>query len=247
MEKYTADMHIHSNYSFDCKMPLENIVKIEIENGVKIIAVTDHIELNRESLITVINKLVKRNEEINSLEDKYAISIIKGIEVSEPHLHKEAMKFFKELDLIEYIIGSIHHLNGESFRFHKDSVNEYLRSILKMVEYGEFDTIAHLDYIKKYGTSLKLDEKLIDEILNIIIEKNLTLEVNTSGYRRCGSMFPSMDILTKYSEFGGEKITFGSDAHKENELYNGIPEAVNETKVLNLTPGIIKNGQFKSI
>lgn len=179
--------------------------KKEIENGVKVIAVTDHVELDCESLITVINKLAKRNAEINSLEERYAISIIKGIEVSEPHLHKEAMKFFKELDLIEYIIGSIHHLNGESFRYHKDNVDEYLRSILKMVEYGEFDTVAHLDYIKKYGTTLKLDEKLIDEILNIIIEKDLTLEVNTSGYRRCGSMFPGMDILTKYSEFGGKK------------------------------------------
>ena len=64
MEKYTADMHIHSNYSFDCEMPLENIVKKEIEDGVKVIAITDHVELDRESLITVINKLVKRNEKI---------------------------------------------------------------------------------------------------------------------------------------------------------------------------------------
>ena len=75
MEKYTADMHIHSNYSFDCKMPLENIVKKEIENGVKVIAVTDHVELDRESLITVINKLVKRNEEIISTQKSGSILI----------------------------------------------------------------------------------------------------------------------------------------------------------------------------
>lgn len=247
MEKYAADMHIHSNYSFDSEMPLENIIKNELSNGVKVIAITDHVELNRETLITVINKLVKRNIEINSLEEKYAISIIKGIEVSEPHLHKEAMNFFREIDLIEYIIGSIHHLNGESFRFHKDNVDEYLRSILKMVEYGNFDTVAHLDYIKRYGTDLKLDEKLLDEILNIIIEKDLTLEVNTSGYRRCGSPFPSLEILNRYAELGGKKITFGSDAHRENEVYDGIDRGFNEVKKLNLTPGVIKNRQFKSI
>lgn len=247
MEKYIADMHIHSEYSFDSKMPIKNIVAKENEKGCKVIAITDHIELRQENIINIVNRLVKRDKEIDQIQKNAPVIIIKGIEVSEPHLYQDSVKFLNELDIVEYIIGSIHHLHGNPLRFYKDDVDDYLRSILDMVLNANIDTVAHLDYIKRYGTNNKFDEKLLEEILNVIIDRNLTLEINTSGYKRCGSLFPDIEIINKYAELGGTKVVFGSDAHIEEDLYEGIDKARNQTKKLNLTPGIIKNGQFKSI
>jgi Histidinol phosphatase and related hydrolases of the PHP family len=55
--------------------------------------------------------------------------------------------------------------------------------------------------IEEYGDK-------IDAILKGIIERNKALEVNTHTER-----FPSDEILRRYFELGGRKITFGSDSH----------------------------------
>lgn len=46
------DYHMHSCYSFDGKMSLENIIQESIRKGIKEIAVTDHIELAAPDIAT---------------------------------------------------------------------------------------------------------------------------------------------------------------------------------------------------
>lgn len=247
MEKYVADMHIHSEYSYDSKLPIKNLVEIEKEKGAKVIAITDHIEFSMDNMLTIIRNLCEREREIESIQSDNDILILSGIEVSEPHLYEKAFSYLRELSFIDYVLGSIHHINGKKLIHYKDDVDEYLRCILNMVMNSNIDTLAHMDYLKKYGTTNQFDNGLIDEILNVIIDKNITLELNSSGYRRCGSLFPSEYILSRYKELGGENVVIGSDAHRENELYNGIDKAASKAKQLGLKKGIIINGQFKSI
>lgn len=247
MEKYIADMHVHSKYSFDSNMPIKKIIEGERQKGIKVVAITDHVELSKDNMLTVVRNLCSRENEINNLQEKNDIFIIRGIEISEPHLYQKAVDYLRSLNFIDYIVGSIHHMNGKSLANYKNDISEYLKIILEMVKTANIDTLAHLDYIKRYGITGNFDEHLIDEILKTIIERNIALEINSSGYRRCGSAFPSMDIIERYVELGGSKVVYGSDAHKENELYDGIDKAVNKTKRLNLNKGIIINGHFKSI
>lgn len=47
-----------------------------------------------------------------------------------------------------------------------------------------------------------------DAILHGIIERGKALEVNTHT-----TLFPSEEILRKYYEYGGRKLSFGSDSH----------------------------------
>ena len=39
------DFHLHSNFSVDCKVPPEDMVKEAIKMGLKAICFTDHIDL----------------------------------------------------------------------------------------------------------------------------------------------------------------------------------------------------------
>lgn len=247
MKNYNADMHIHSNYSFDSTLPINTIIKKEKELGNSVIAITDHIEFSRDNLLKTINTLVRREKEISELEKEQNILVIRGVEVSEPHLYKEYMEFLRNMECIEYVIGSIHNIDGKSFRYNKDAVDEYLRLMLDMVSNADIDTLAHMDYIKKYGTKKVLDKGLIDEILTTIIARGITLEINSSGYRRCGSPFPSIEILERYTELGGKNVVIGSDAHKEKELYDGVEKVCEEIKEGKLNKGIVINKHFKSI
>jgi histidinol-phosphatase (PHP family) len=88
-----------------------------------------------------------------------------------------------------------------------------------MLDYKYFDVICHIDLVKKFGRKPSRSfERAIDEILSKIKEKNLTVEVNTSGYNHpVGNAYPSPDILRKCHE-KGIGITLGSDAHKPAEV-----------------------------
>ena len=55
---------------------------------------------------------------------------------------------------------------------------------------------------------------LIDPILSFLIQSDLALEVNTAGLKYgLGQPNPAPEILKRYYQLGGRKITIGSDAH----------------------------------
>lgn len=118
--------------------------------------------------------------------------------------------------------------------------------MLKMVENANIDTLAHIDYIKQRISHNDYDPSIVTEILKTIIKRSISLEINTSGYRRCGEYFPSEDIIKEYLSLGGKQIVLGSDAHNLNELYNNVPEAIEELDP-NLIPGVIIKHHFRSL
>jgi len=56
---------------------------------------------------------------------------------------------------------------------------------------------------------------VFDKILTHLIENEKGIELNTGGFKYgLGQPNPSIDILKRYRELGGEIITIGSDAHE---------------------------------
>ena len=57
--------------------------------------------------------------------------------------------------------------------------------------------------------------------------KGKAIELNTSGLRQVlGDTMPNFHLLKRFRELGGEYVTLGSDAHKAEELGEGIPRAM---------------------
>ena len=111
----------------------------------------------------------------------------------------------------------------------KDGIKKYFETTLENISiFSDFDTLGHLDYIVRYApdTSEYIPEDyfdIIDEILKIIINKNIALEVNTSALKTTyGIINPHPDILRRYRGLGGELITIGSDAHEPRYLAFGF-------------------------
>ena len=58
-------------------------------------------------------------------------------------------------------------------------------------------------------------KEMLIEILKKGIERNVGIEINTSGLskRALNGTLPSKDLLKLYRELGGEILTIGSDSH----------------------------------
>ncbi len=247
---YKGDMHIHSEYSYDSNLTLETIISAAEKEKISYVGIADHIDFGNEAVVYVADKIKRRNEEIDKLQETTNVKILKGVEVGEPHLYLSELEYLKKLVDLDYTIGSIHYIKGISLGRQKridDLVNRYYQEVLLMVENAPIDIVGHIDYIKRYIARYKLDTDLIYQILDSIRLSQIALEVNTSGIRRCGSTFPELKILEYYAKIKGNKITYGSDAHEESELFDKIKEISKEQKIYKLSQGVIINHKFKQI
>lgn len=234
--KYLCDTHMHSIYSYDGQMTIENIASTSSSLGLEVIAISEHLELDSISLKQFLNRYKLYKEEIMRIQGLYPnILILKAVEVGNPERHEKEMMALQELDL-DYIIGSNHILTSD--------IVAYYETILRIAKQGLVDSIGHLDYIRrKYKDDVSID--LIKQIFEEMVKNNITLEVNSSAKRRLNaSGFPRSELVDLYLSDFSDRITFGSDAHRDYEIFDGISEL---DQSINANKGYYLNRKFISI
>ena len=240
-----TDTHVHSHYSLDSEASMEKIVETAIEEGLGVLCFTDHIDYDFPIEDMVFDfDLGEYLAEIAALREHYGekVRILAGVELGmQPHLGPRYNELLRKYPL-DYAIGSQHLVNRQDpyfpETFAKRNVEEvyrqYFEETLENVRaFDGFDSLGHLDYVTRYGESIKpfpshsLFPELIDEILKLLIEKGKALEVNTCGYRKgLGQPNPGPRVLRRYRELGGELVTIGADAHKAKDLGKGCKRGV---------------------
>ncbi|MFK4998646.1 PHP domain-containing protein [Bacillus sp. N9] len=125
---------------------------------------------------------------------KGKLIIKRGIEICEPHLLKDLYsETLDPLDL-DFILGSVHNINNQKLRkvleMGKEEAHQaYFEEVLQMVSVANIDVIAHIDLIKRYAHPTygvyKLNDykEIIEAILKQAIDRNIGIEINTSGLR----------------------------------------------------------------
>jgi histidinol-phosphatase (PHP family) len=239
MEVRIIDYHIHTIYSHDCDVPIVDRVLEAVRKGFYEIGFSDHVSTTPQS--TEYNKFDEKGffRDFYTVKRKFSerIRLKSGIEFGYNKAYEdEAKKYISSLKL-DYVIGSIHRINGiaissskgykEYFtRYDKDEAYSlYYEELLGLVESGLFNIVGHFDVVKKYAINFFDDissiryYELIIPILYTMVKNDIALEINTAGlHQPCGETYPSMDIIEKYYELGGRLFTFGSDAHHKEEL-----------------------------
>jgi len=232
------DYHLHSQFSADSEMTMEELCQTAVQKGLKEIAITDHHDIDyQDNTIEFLIDKEKYLKAIEKMQKKYEGKLIirKGIEMGlQSHILTECDQYLK--DDFDFVIASFHTAekndlyNGDFFSGYSqwEAYIQYLKTVLKVVkEYDNYNVIGHLDIIRRYGDFEKKPdlleneqaENLIKEILKTIIKKNKGLEVNTSGYRLDGqNPLPSFEILKLYHQLGGEILTLGSNSHKTEDI-----------------------------
>ncbi|WP_069649173.1 histidinol-phosphatase HisJ family protein [Caloranaerobacter ferrireducens] len=239
------DFHVHSSFSGDCKYTMENMLKGALKKGVKQICFTDHLDFEYgNDLIDFVFDTNDYFKEINRLKYNYKgiIDVLSGVEIGmQPHLADKKKEFIKTHDF-DFVIMSIHTAKGQSIhegtffknKNVKDVYYEYYQELLFCINaLMDFDVIGHINLIERHEDfmerTLELKEysDIIETVLKRIIDLGKGIEINTSGIRYgIGSFHPNTDILKLYRSLGGEIITFGSDAHKPEDVCAYYKEAI---------------------
>lgn len=136
----------------------------------------------------------------------------------------------------DFIINSVHTCDGadcwyESYFSGKDRRTAYSRYLMRVIRSLSapypYDIVAHVGYVSRNApyADAKLNycefSELYDEILKGVIARGKILEVNASA-RGAGSAFlPDCDVLARYAELGGTKLSFASDAHELSAIARG--------------------------
>ena len=164
------------------------------------------------------------------------LRIISGVELGQPHWHREEVAQLLAAGPFDRVLGSLHCLPLRSgyaeppnlFRERPpaDVMRDFLAEVPRLLaECDVFSVLAHIDYPVRYwpGDAEPFDPKALEdefrEALRAIAESGRVLEVNT----RIG--FPP-EVVRWFREEGGEAVTFGSDAHVPNALARGFADAV---------------------
>lgn len=255
--KQMTDCHTHTSISPDGRdTVLAGAVKAS-DIGLKAYAVTEHCEANR--LYGSENCPYTYNEEhyFNNLEifersmtaniqtaEKISgrINFINGIELGQATHNFSDAEIIADDERLDFIIGSMHELPGkEDFAFldYKnediDSVlSDYFDELIKLCEWGKFDTLGHLTYPLRYivgenhiNADISSCEEKIRKIFTLLSRNDKGLEINTSGLRQLyGKTFPELKYIKMFRECGGKIITVGSDSHCTDDIGKGIIEGI---------------------
>jgi histidinol-phosphatase (PHP family) len=227
----TIDCHIQSTISSDAKSPIMDVCRSAVRKGVSIVCFTEHFDLNPEDSNYLFYNHERFASEIEQAKVSYAgkIEVLMGIEFSEPHLYpREFESMLKHA--FDFVLGSVHTFQGTwagaadvRQKFSADEIFEmHYAETLRMVQFGGFDSLAHMDFPRRYISDYREPAGLIDPILSELVRSNIALELNSSPLRK-GMDFclPSPAILGRYAQLGGKSVTVGSDAHHAEEIGSG--------------------------
>jgi histidinol-phosphatase (PHP family) len=241
---YIMDYHHHTNHSFDSTARMVDVCKKAIENGIQEICFTEHFSVN--PLAPTYGHIVFEdylNEILSCQEQFHNQLIIKtGIELCEPHLLKNQYDETLQPLNLDFILGSVHNLNNQKLRLalkdHSvEAYTHYFNELYQMVCTADIDVIAHFDLMKRYAYKehglyefLK-NQEIIEAILKKAIDRNIGMEINTSGLRTSlKQIMPSIEIIQLYKDLGGEILTIGSDSHSADTVGANLSDALSLAK-----------------
>lgn len=234
------DLHTHTNRSFDAEASLEAQCRRAAELGLAGFAVTDHCDVNMHSLACARTVFAAGGADIRRMREQVPFALFQGIELGEPLEDPDYAGEMLSLLPYDYVIGSIHNTPGKPDFYFLDCreidldemLEPYFEELIRLAEWGQTDSIAHLTYPLRYITGkynrkveLSRYDALIDQLFRTMIARGIALEVNASGLRQgLNAPMPDERFLRRYFALGGRRIVLGSDAHTARDLAAGIPE-----------------------
>ncbi|MEM1539773.1 MAG: histidinol-phosphatase HisJ family protein [Candidatus Bathyarchaeia archaeon] len=263
-----ADYHIHTFLSGDAKGEILDCVKIAFNKKLEEIGISDHYIPKRfkdkldqppayEKLSDYVKKVCDYKRKI-----KGAVKLKVGVEVDfVPGFEDEIKDALKGLPL-DYIIGSVHFIEGWAFDNPKYIIEyqklnslklyeKYFTAVQTCADSKLFDVIGHPDLIKKFGYKPKTDiTDLYVATAKVFKDNGVCIEVNTSGLRHpCKEIYPDKQFL-KICFDEGVQITFGSDAHTPEDIGMDFDRALSLIKEVGyefVTTFTGRRKQFKEV
>lgn len=227
-----VDMHIHTRFSVDSKETMQAYCERALALGLDAVCFTDHLDYNPKDTGFGFYDVQGYFAAAQAVRAQYAgrLRVLFGVEFAEPHLYPEELAQVQRLPY-DFVLGSIHFWLEGLFASEaakspmplEESFLLYWQAVENAVEHGGFDSLAHVDFPKRYYRAAHYPEQQLLRIFAKMAQKGIALEINTSTVRGgYGEAMPGPRLLELYRQAGGRDITLGSDAHCAQDLYSDI-------------------------
>lgn len=245
--KPISDYHMHTPLCGHASGDPKEYAAHAVKMGLKEIGFSDHAPFIVRPLPGITMKMEELPIYHKMIEDvreqfKGKLDIRIGIEADFIPGYEKKTKAMLDAYPYDYILGSVHFIKDWGFddpaerqKWNEHDINAVYRDYHELLRAsartGFYDIIAHADLVKKFGHRATVDmTSEIEKTARIFKETGVTVEINTSGRRKTvGEMYPALKDLIIYCR-AGVPLTFGSDAHKPEEVGCDYDKAVELAK-----------------
>ncbi|HET7026505.1 MAG TPA: histidinol-phosphatase HisJ family protein [Candidatus Limnocylindrales bacterium] len=239
------DTHLHTDLSPDSNVPIDVYCALAVEQGIAELAITDHVDFDPRDPAYDYRDFATRERTVREAAERWApkgVAVRFGAELTYNRRWEDDVRAHLARHRYDYTIGSVHDWPDSPYRgagvaawirtssLH-DVLAPYFEEVTAAARSRLFDTIGHLDVVKRYlhphvpASALAGAPELFEESLRALVESGTALEVNTSGLRHdAGETYPAPWVVSWYHELGGERVTVGSDAHRKNHFAHGLDD-----------------------
>jgi histidinol-phosphatase (PHP family) len=168
------------------------------------------------------------------------LRVLTGVELSEPHWHREPTAALLAAARIDRALGSVHALGGPDAaqpvdvlfpdRPALEVVRDYLAEVQRLVESpAPFQILAHVDFAVRYwpAAAEPFDPGSVEDELRAVLRalagSGRALEINTK-------LPLAPQIILWWADSGGERVSFGSDAHRPDRVGHGFAAAADAAR-----------------
>jgi histidinol-phosphatase (PHP family) len=263
------DIHNHTSRCNHATGTMQSYIKQAILKDISVYGFSCHAPIrqgvdpdNRMSVGDIHDYL----HDIKTLQKKHqdCITITSGFEVdflSGDFLYDEVLN-----SSVDYLIGSVHFIpqSNEKYslfnpkfwgfdnpefigQYKKMDIDQiwqnYFDVVEQMAKTQKFDIAGHLDLIKIFGfLPTKNPKDIAYKAIKQIKKSHMSVEINSAGLRKpIGEQYPSRDLLGLCFDMD-IPITFGSDAHKTDDINSGYDICVKLAKSV----GYVKAVYYKN-
>lgn len=230
-----VDYHTHTSASPDGEGDFTQYIEEARKKALSEIGFSEHL-LDRPA--RPINFLDGYVEGFVTVKKQAPMPIRLGAEVDYHPDRVEAIKKLTAAFPFDYVIGSVHFLEGwpvDSFKemelyFRKDILKvyeDYFAAIRQLCKSGLFDVLGHADIVKIFGYKPESDiTQILEETTKEAAQNNICVEVNTAGlFRPCREIYPSKQFLEMLKEHN-VPVTLASDAHRPEHVGRSFEKAL---------------------
>jgi histidinol-phosphatase (PHP family) len=237
------DAHLHTDLSPDADVPIDAYAAQAVARGIAEIAVTDHVDFVPGTPAFSYATFDERERSARDAAERWmprGVAIRFGVEVTYDSGHEAEIREHLARHAYDYVIGSVHVYADSPFHAARVAawtagrplaaiVAPYFDEVLRAIRSGLFDTIGHLDFVKRYlvphvsPAQLAAAPELYEPLLLALVETGTALEVNTSGLAQAaGETYPAAPVVERYRVLGGTAVVAGSDAHRDWSFTAGL-------------------------
>lgn len=243
------DYHVHTNTSTDAVPGLHDYCKRAVELGFDELCITNHHEWisvvdGKYEYAMTGSEIKQLINEVEVAKKEFPLNIKFGVELGFHEMYEKEILDFSKKHPFDYIIGSVHVVNGEMIAGEEPLVDmpieivnkryaEYFRLLKRAIELGFCDCVGHFELPRKEMPQLEFADykKLVKPCIDAMKRNNVGFELNTGGWRRYqNDAYPRKEILDMFYKAGIKKITVGSDCHKVDEFGYRVSEGLRVLK-----------------